>query len=70
LRRPEEDGECESTLSKRLNMVFADLEDVAITLAEAKEEPLSESHRKLSDAEEDLEKAADALERIGEEERL
>ncbi len=61
--------EREPTLSKRLDAVIADLDDVATTLAEAKEEPLLESHRKLNEAEQDIEKVTDALESIEEEDQ-
>ncbi len=63
----EDAGEREPTLSRRLDAVIADLDDVATTLAEANEEPLSGSHQKLSEAEEDIEKVTDALEGIEEE---
>ena len=61
-------GERDATLSKKLDTAIADLEDVATTLAEAKEEPPLESHQTLSEAEKDIEKITDALERIEEEE--
>ena len=61
--------EREPTLSKRLDAVIADLEDVATTIAEAKEEPLSESHQKLSEAENDIEEVAESLERIEEDDQ-
>jgi hypothetical protein len=60
-------GEREPTLSKKLDVAIADLDDVATTLAEAQEEPPLESHRKLSEAEKDIEEITDALERIEEE---
>jgi hypothetical protein len=61
--------EREPTLSKRLDIAIANLDDVATTLAEAKEEPLLESHRKLNEAEKDIEKVTDTLESIEEEDQ-
>ncbi len=62
-------GERDPTLSKKLDAAIADLDDVATTIAEAKEEPPLESHRTLSEAEEDIERITDALESIEEEDR-
>jgi hypothetical protein len=69
LRRPEDAREPEPTLWKTLDGVIADLDDVATTLAEAKEEPPPESHQKLREAEKDIAKVTDKLERIEEERR-
>ena len=71
LRRPEQNiGACEATLSRSLDNVVADLDDVAVTIAEAKiEQRAAERHEKLSDVEEGLDRVTDALEQIEEDHR-
>jgi len=70
LRRPEMPAAaCEAALSHTLDMAIADLDDAAISIAEAKEEPPGECRDRLSEVEENLERVTEALEQIEEDQR-